>query len=118
MNNKKAEMLIGQLEKVIYGKGRQIRLAVAALLAGGNLLIEDVPGVGKTTLALALARSVDLSFGRIQFTPDTLPGDIAGEGIGGKLNTAEAEVHRPGQRQRQCGLADTGDIFDEKIAAC
>lgn len=78
MNNKKAEMLIGQLEKVIYGKGRQIRLAVAALLAGGNLLIEDVPGVGKTTLALALARSVDLSFGRIQFTPDTLPGDITG----------------------------------------
>ena len=56
MNNKKAEMLIGQLEKVIYGKGRQIRLAVAALLAGGNRLIEDVPGVGKTTLALALAR--------------------------------------------------------------
>jgi len=47
-------------------------------LAGGNLLIEDVPGVGKTTLALALARSVDLSFGRIQFTPDTLPGDITG----------------------------------------
>lgn len=78
MNNKKAEMLIGQLEKVIYGKGRQIRLAVSALLAGGNLLIEDVPGVGKTTLALALARSVDLSFGRIQFTPDTLPGDITG----------------------------------------
>lgn len=75
--NKTGE-LIGQLEKVIYGKGHQIRLAVAALLAGGHLLIEDVPGVGKTTLALALARSVDLSFGRIQFTPDTLPGDITG----------------------------------------
>ena len=75
--NKTGE-LIGQLEKVIYGKGHQIRLVVAALLAGGHLLIEDVPGVGKTTLALALARSVDLSFGRIQFTPDTLPGDITG----------------------------------------
>lgn len=75
--NKTGE-LIGQLEKVIYGKGHQIRLAVAALLAGGHLLIEDVPGVGKTTLALVLARSVDLSFGRIQFTPDTLPGDITG----------------------------------------
>ena len=75
--NKTGE-LIGQLEKVIYGKEQQIRLAVAALLAGGHLLIEDVPGVGKTTLALALARSVDLSFGRIQFTPDTLPGDITG----------------------------------------
>ena len=78
MSQNKANLLIGQLEKVIYGKGQQIRLAVAALLAGGNLLIEDVPGVGKTTLALALARSVDLSFGRIQFTPDTLPGDITG----------------------------------------
>lgn len=75
--NKTGE-LIGQLEKVIYGKGQQIRLAVATLIAGGHLLIEDVPGVGKTTLALALARSVDLSFGRIQFTPDTLPGDITG----------------------------------------
>ena len=78
MHENKADVLIHQLEQVIYGKGEQIRLAVAALLAGGNLLIEDVPGVGKTTLALALARSVDLSFGRIQFTPDTLPGDITG----------------------------------------
>lgn len=78
MFQNKADLLIGQLEKVIFGKEQQIRLAVTALLAGGNLLIEDVPGVGKTTLALALARSVDLSFGRIQFTPDTLPGDITG----------------------------------------
>lgn len=78
MSVNKTGELIGQLEKVIYGKEQQIRLAVAALLAGGHLLIEDVPGVGKTTLALALARSVDLSFGRIQFTPDTLPGDITG----------------------------------------
>ena len=78
MYTEKIDALIRQLEQVIYGKGEQIRLAVATLLAGGNLLIEDVPGVGKTTLALALARSVDLSFGRIQFTPDTLPGDITG----------------------------------------
>ena len=78
MKHEKAAALIQQLEGVIYGKGEQIRLAVAALLAGGNLLIEDVPGVGKTTLALALAKSVNLSFGRIQFTPDTLPGDIVG----------------------------------------
>lgn len=78
MSAEKIRALIGQLESVIYGKREQIRLAVAALLAGGDLLIEDVPGVGKTTLALALARSVDLSFARIQFTPDTLPGDITG----------------------------------------
>ena len=71
-------MLLAQLEQVVYGKEQQCRLALTALLAEGDLLVEDVPGVGKTTLALALARSLDLSFGRIQFTPDTLPGDVIG----------------------------------------
>ncbi len=78
MGNEKIAALLAQLEQVVYGKGRQCRLALTALLAEGDLLVEDVPGVGKTTLALALARSLDLSFGRIQFTPDTLPGDITG----------------------------------------
>ena len=76
--NDKLSLLLGQLSSVIFGKERECRLAVCALLAGGDLLIEDVPGVGKTTLALALAQSLDLSFGRIQFTPDTLPGDVTG----------------------------------------
>ena len=74
----KLQALLTQLEGVLFGKGRVIRLTVAALLAGGHLLLEDVPGVGKTTLALALARSLDLSFSRIQFTPDTLPSDVTG----------------------------------------
>lgn len=74
----KINKLMDQLNSVLIGKKEVTRLAVTALLAGGHLLIEDVPGVGKTTLALALARSVDLSFGRIQFTPDTLPGDVTG----------------------------------------
>lgn len=78
MAENKLPALINQLERTVYGKPQQIRLALAALLAEGHLLIEDVPGVGKTTLALAIARSLDLSFGRIQFTPDTLPGDITG----------------------------------------
>ena len=78
MAEEKIGALLEQLGQVIFGKEREIRLTVAALLAGGNLLVEDVPGVGKTTLALALARSVELSFGRIQFTPDTLPGDVIG----------------------------------------
>lgn len=78
MRTEKINALASQLEQVIYGKEQQIRLALTALLAEGHLIIEDVPGVGKTTLALALARSIDLSFGRIQFTPDTLPGDITG----------------------------------------
>ena len=78
MQNEKIAMLLAQLEQVVYGKEQQCRLALTALLAEGDLLVEDVPGVGKTTMALALARSLDLSFGRIQFTPDTLPGDVIG----------------------------------------
>lgn len=74
----KLNLLLKQLASVIFGKERECRLTVCALLAGGDLLIEDVPGVGKTTLAVALAQSLDLSFGRIQFTPDTLPGDVTG----------------------------------------
>lgn len=76
--NDKLNLLLTQLESVIFGKERECRLTVCALLAGGDLLIEDVPGVGKTSLALALAQSLALSFGRIQFTPDTLPGDVIG----------------------------------------
>ena len=76
--NDKLDRLLAQLSSVIIGKERECRLTVCALLAGGDLLVEDVPGVGKTTLALALAQSLDLSFGRIQFTPDTLPGDVTG----------------------------------------
>lgn len=74
----KADGLRKNLEKVIRGKSGKIELAVAALLARGHLLIEDVPGVGKTTLAHAMARSVNCSFQRIQFTSDMLPSDVIG----------------------------------------
>jgi MoxR-like ATPase len=67
--------------KIILGKDREIRQAVACLLAGGHLLIEDLPGVGKTTLAHALARLLGLAFSRIQFTSDLLPADIIGVSI-------------------------------------
>jgi MoxR-like ATPase len=67
--------------RVILGKDREIRQAVACLLAGGHLLIEDLPGVGKTTLAHALARLLGLAFSRIQFTSDLLPADITGVSI-------------------------------------
>ena len=66
---------------VLLGKPETIRLALTALLAEGHLLLEDVPGVGKTLLAKALARSIDCSFHRIQFTPDLLPGDLLGTSI-------------------------------------
>ncbi|MGZ5290835.1 MAG: AAA family ATPase [Actinomycetota bacterium] len=69
------------VEKVVQGKRREIRLALAALVAEGHVLIEDVPGVGKTMLAKAIARSIDCSFRRIQFTPDLLPTDITGVNV-------------------------------------
>ena len=69
------------IEQVIEGKGEEIRLALVVLLAEGHLLIEDVPGVGKTMLAKALARSIDCSVKRIQFTPDLLPSDVTGVSI-------------------------------------
>jgi MoxR-like ATPase len=69
------------VERVVRGKEREIRLALVALVAEGHVLIEDVPGVGKTMLAKAIARSVDCSFRRIQFTPDLLPSDITGVNV-------------------------------------
>jgi len=71
----------GNLEKVIYGKTEVIEILAIALAAGGSVLMEDVPGVGKTTLAKALSRSIDAEFSRIQFTPDLLPADILGSSI-------------------------------------
>jgi len=72
------EQLVANVARVIQGKEDVIRQAVICLLSGGHLLVEDVPGVGKTTLARALAHSVQLSWGRIQFTPDLLPTDVTG----------------------------------------
>jgi len=69
------------LTKVIRGKNETVDLLIAALAAGGNVLMEDVPGVGKTTLAKALAASIDGIFNRVQFTPDLLPADILGSSI-------------------------------------
>lgn len=74
----KIRALIENVEKVIYGKTEAVELAVVAFLARGHLLIEDVPGVGKTTLAYSLARSTGCTFHRIQFTSDLLPSDILG----------------------------------------
>jgi MoxR-like ATPase len=73
--------VVAQLNQIILGKERQIRLALACLIAGGHLLIEDIPGVGKTTLAHALARTLGLEFQRIQFTSDLLPADILGVSV-------------------------------------
>jgi MoxR-like ATPase len=76
-----ADRLRANVERALRGKPEVVRRAVETLIAGGHLLMEDIPGVGKTTLANALARSVDASFRRIQFTSDLLPGDILGASI-------------------------------------
>jgi MoxR-like ATPase len=76
-----AEAIVGNIEQVIEGKTATVRLALAVLLAEGHLLIEDVPGVGKTKLAKALARSIDCTVRRIQFTPDLLPSDVTGVSV-------------------------------------
>ncbi|GAA2466701.1 MoxR family ATPase [Winogradskya consettensis] len=75
------DAIIANIEHVIEGKGATVRLALAVMLAEGHLLIEDVPGVGKTMLAKALARSIDCSVRRIQFTPDLLPSDVTGVSV-------------------------------------
>src|SRR3954469_12557345 len=76
-----ARSIVANIEKVIEGKTATVRLALAVLLAEGHLLIEDVPGVGKTKLAKALARSIDCTVRRIQFTPDLLPSDVTGVSV-------------------------------------
>ncbi|MGR6321129.1 MoxR family ATPase [Micromonospora soli] len=76
-----SEAIVANIEQVIEGKTATVRLALAVLLAEGHLLIEDVPGVGKTKLAKAMARSIDCSVRRIQFTPDLLPSDVTGVSV-------------------------------------
>jgi MoxR-like ATPase len=76
-----ADRLRSNIERALRGKPEVVRRAVESLIAGGHLLLEDIPGVGKTTLANALARSLDASFRRIQFTSDLLPGDILGASV-------------------------------------
>ena len=96
--------VIQQTEQVIVGKPMQIRYALACLLARGHLLIEDLPGVGKTTLAHVLARSLGLQFQRIQFTSDLLPADILGVSVY-QRDTADFKFH-PGPIFAQMILAD------------
>jgi len=96
--------LLNQLNTVIVGKAAQVADCVACLLAGGHLLLEDVPGVGKTTLAHALARSFGLQFSRVQFTADLMPSDLTGVSI--YERGREGFVFHPGPVFAQVLLAD------------
>jgi MoxR-like ATPase len=99
-----ADRIIANVERVIVGKTAEVQLTVIGLLCQGHLLIEDVPGVGKTMLAKALARSIGTTFKRIQFTPDMLPSDVTGVSIFNQ-QTRQFEF-RPGPIMAQIVLAD------------
>ena len=99
-----AQRIVDNVERVIIGKRAQVELAVMTLMSGGHLLIEDVPGVGKTMLARSLARSSGCSFSRIQFTPDLLPTDVTGVSI---YNQKSGDFEfRPGPLLSQVVLTD------------
>ncbi len=98
------ERVIENIEKVIVGKRETVELALTCLLCQGHLLIEDVPGIGKTVLARSLSRSLGCSFSRIQFTPDMLPSDVTGVSI---FNQVSREFEfRPGPIMAQVVLSD------------
>jgi MoxR-like ATPase len=101
---KVAEKVIANVEKVIVGKHDEVQLTLLALLCRGHLLIEDVPGVGKTMLAKSIARSIGCTFRRIQFTPDMLPSDVTGVSVFNQ-KTREFEF-RPGPVMAQIVLTD------------
>jgi MoxR-like ATPase len=99
-----ARVACDNVEKVVVGKRREVQLVLVALLCQGHVLIEDVPGTGKTTLAKAIARTVGCTFKRIQFTPDLLPSDVTGVSVFNQRNgTFE---YRPGPVVAQMVLAD------------
>jgi len=100
----KIKALLDQLNTVIIGKNAQVQDCVACLLAGGHLLIEDVPGVGKTTLAHALAHTFGLQFARVQFTADLMPSDLTGVSV--YERNQESFVFHPGPVFTQVLLAD------------
>ena len=104
MSATKLQSLLSQLETVLLGKPEQIKLALACILAKGHLLIEDLPGMGKTSLSQALATSLGMSYQRIQFTSDMLPADILGVSIYQQQNQV-FEFH-PGPIFNQMLLAD------------
>ena len=102
--SEKTNASIVEIRKVICGKDTVILQALAGILSGGHVLIEDVPGVGKTTMALAFSRAMGLDYGRVQFTPDVLPSDITGFSVFDKHS--QSMVYQPGSVFHNLFLAD------------
>ncbi|MBO4473718.1 MAG: MoxR family ATPase [Clostridiales bacterium] len=102
--SEKTNAIISEVKKVICGKDYVILQALAGILSGGHVLIEDVPGVGKTTMALAFSRTLGLDYGRMQFTPDVLPSDITGFSVFDKQS--QTMKYQPGSIFHNLFLAD------------
>ena len=104
VNLQKANAVIAEVKKAVIGKDTCILKVMAAMIAGGHILLDDIPGVGKTTMALAFSKAMDLKQNRVQFTPDILPADIVGfsmyEKSSGKF------VYQPGAVMCNLFLAD------------
>ena len=99
-----AQKVIAQVRKVIVGKDKELLWVLATVLAGGHILLEDIPGVGKTTMAVAFSKVLGLSYGRVQFTPDVLPSDVTGYSV---PDPATGEmVYKPGAVICNLFLAD------------
>ena len=99
----KAQSILAQVRKAVVGKDRELLWVLAAILAGGHILVEDIPGVGKTTMALAFSKALGLSNNRVQFTPDVLPSDVTGYSV---LDQGGNTVYRPGAVLCNLFLAD------------
>ena len=99
-----AQQIMGEVRKAVVGKDRVLLWSLATILARGHILLEDIPGVGKTTLALAFSRALGLTYGRVQFTPDVLPSDVTGYSIYNK--ETGAMTYQPGAVLCNLFLAD------------
>ena len=104
MKNTNADRIMQEVGKVILGKDECIRQVMTAILAGGHVLIEDIPGVGKTSMALAFAKAMSLKQNRVQFTPDVLPSDITGFSM--YIKETEKFMYQPGAVMCNLFLAD------------
>ena len=99
-----AQQILGEVRKAVVGKDRVLLWSLATILARGHILLEDIPGVGKTTLALAFSRALGLTYGRVQFTPDVLPSDVTGYSVYNK--ETGAMTYQPGAVLCNLFLAD------------
>lgn len=101
---KQSEQIMKEVGKVLMGKEEVIEKVLMAIYAGGHILLEDTPGVGKTTLALGFSRALGMEYKRIQFTPDTMPSDITGYTLPGTADSGT--VYRPGAVHTNLFLGD------------